>query len=481
MKKVICMLLTICIVFSSACICFASGFDKDLWTDTFLVMDMTTGDILCQNNMDERMYPASLTKMMTAVIVYEYFQKQGSLQLTVTADEEAVDVEPTRFGLKYGETMTVDEALNIMLVMSANDIAVMLAKAVGGTTEHFARLMNQKAEEIGMENTHFVTPNGLHDDDHYSTASDMAKLAMYLLDNEYLAAIVAQDHYDYDATDRHGSGTVNSTNLLYSDAYNIYVGSHIISTKYTRGRVFGVKTGTTPEAGGCFITAVENGRTRVLVVILNSRSSDSYLLERFSDAHRLLDWAFDNYVTKTVLAEGEACETIKVKRGEFNKVETMLSQDVVTTVPMNAGEGYITTEYVLDDSINAPFEEGTVVGALSVYRGGVKFGEYDIVTAKAVKKGGILSVFGIEDAVAHRIFRTLGKVLLVMIILILLLLLVRSYNKAKARKRKAEKARRKAQLEAKRRAEWGDRYDEMLAKEKEEKEKAEIVYYYDGK
>ena len=481
MKRTVSIFIAICIVFASFAPCFGSSFDQRLWTDTYLVLDMTTGDILAESNMNARMYPASLTKMMTAVITYEYFSQQGrGLQSVVYADEDAVDVEPTRFGLKYGESMTVDEALNIMLVMSANDIAVMLAKEVGGTVENFARLMNQKAREIGMDSTHFVTPNGLHDDDHYSTAADLAKLALYLLDNEYLAGIVAQKSYSYAPTNRHEAGEVTSTNLLYSDKVSVYVGNLLTKTLYTRGRVFGVKTGTTPEAGGCFIAAVEKDMTRVLVVILNSRDGeDSYQIERFADAHKLLDWSFDNYVTKAVFSEGEEYGLIKVKRGEFNKVETVLSCDVLTTMPMQAAEGYVTSEYVLLDSITAPFEEGTPVGTLKVYRGGELFGEYDIVTAEAVAKGGILSVFGIEDAVAHKIFKALGTVLLILFILFLMLMALRIYNKRKAKKRKAERARKRAALEAKRRAEWGDDYDEMMAKLKAEKEKPEIQYYYE--
>ncbi len=450
-KKSICMLLSIAMVLASFCLCFAAP-ESSLWTDTYLVMDLTTGKVLSEHNMNERMYPASLTKMMTAVLAYEYFEKLPlGLQTSVFADEEAVDVEPTRFGLKNGEEMSVDTALNIMLIMSANDIAVMLAKAVGGTVENFARLMNLKAEELGLENTHFVTPNGLHDDDHYSTAADLAKLAVYLLGNEYLAGIVAKSSYSYPPTNRHEAGEVMSTNLLYTDKVNIYVGSRLTSTKYTDGRVFGVKTGTTPEAGGCLIAAVERGMTKVLVVILNSRYGDSYQIERFADAHILFDWAFGSYVTKAAFSEGDSYGVIKVRRGEFNKVDTALSEDVLVTVPSDAPENYVTSEYRIDEKITAPFEEGTPVGRLTVYVGGELYGEYDIVTASAVEKGGILSVFGIEDATAHKIFRVLFRILLVMFILFLLLMAVRAYNKNRARKRRAAKARRKAELEARRR------------------------------
>ncbi|MBQ9911804.1 MAG: D-alanyl-D-alanine carboxypeptidase [Firmicutes bacterium] len=481
MKKSICILLTICIVFASCASCFGAELAGSLWTDTYLVMDMTTGDVLAESNMNGIKYPASLTKMMTAVVAYEYYMEQPyGLQTLVYADEEAAETEPTKFGLRVGEAMSVDEALNIMLLISANDIAVMLAKEVGGTTEYFARLMNQKAAELGMENTHFVTPNGLHDDDHYSTAADLAKLAMYLLGNEYLAGIVAKSTYDYEATNRHEAGTVYSTNLLYNDQVNVYVGYTLTQTIYTRGRVIGVKTGTTPEAGGCLAAAVENGLTKVLIIILDSRDGYwSYQIERYADAHILFDWAFDHYVTENVFKSGDSYGIMKVKRGEFNKVETVLSENVPITHPVNTPEGYITSEYVLDESITAPFEAGTPVGTLTVYRDGDVFGTYDIVTANAVVKGGILSIFGIEDAVAHKIFKTAGTVLLVIFILFLMLMAIRTYNKRKAKKRKAEKARRKAELEARRRAEWGDRYDEMLAKEKAEREKPEIVYYYE--
>ncbi len=480
MKKFISFVLILCFILSSSVFCYGSGFDGDLWTDTYVVVDIRTGDVLLESNSNERMYPASLTKMMTAILAYEYFTKQNTgLQTMVYADSEAVEVEPTKFGLKVGEEMTVDEAINIMMLISANDIAIMLGKAIGGTTENFARLMNKKAEEIGLASTHFVTPNGLHDDDHYSTAADLAKLALYLLDNEYLAGVVAQSTYDYQATNRHDSGTVKSTNLLYSDEVSVYVGNMLTKTKYTRGTVFGVKTGTTPEAGGCLAAAVQRDLTKVLIIILNSRYGDSYQIERYADAHKLLDWTFDNYRTQEVFKAGDSYGIMKVKRGEFNKVETVLSKDVLMTLPANTQEGYVTSEYTLDENITAPFEEGTVVGKLSVYEDGKLFGEYDIVTAKAVAEGGILSIFGIEDAVAHKIFRTAGLIILVIVILLLILFAIRTYNKKKAKRRKAERARKKAALEAKRRAEWGDRYDEEMARLKAEKEKPVIEYIYE--
>jgi len=467
-------------ILCSCSLTFAAGFDGDLWTDTYLVLDMTNGDVLAQSRMNERMYPASLTKMMTAILAYEYFEKQPlGLQTMVYADEEAADVEPTKFWLRPGEEMSVDEAINIMLLASANDIAIMLAKAVGGTTENFARLMNNKAAEMGLQDTHFVTPNGLHDDDHYSTASDLAKIAMYLLDNDYLAGVVAQSSYTYAPTNMHEGGEVKSTNLLYNDEINIYVGSRITKTLYTNGRVFGVKTGTTPEAGGCLAAAVENGLTKVLIIILNSRYGDSYQIERYSDAHKLFDWSFDNYATEIAFAEGDPYGIIKVKRGEFNKVETVLSENVLVTVPKAFAEGYITSEYILDESIQAPFEAGTKVGVLKVYKGGKSFGEYDIVTKNAVAKGGILSIFGIEDATAHKIFKIAGIVLLVFLLLVGVLMVIRTVNKRNARKRKAERARKKAALEAKRRAEWGDLYDEKMAELRAEREKPVIEYVFD--
>lgn len=474
MKKFLSIFLSLAIILCSVSACFGAEFNKEssLWTDTYLVMDFKTGEILAGNNIDKRMYPASLTKMLTAIIAYEHFTDNynypDGLDSEVQADDEAADTEPTRFGLKNLELMTVRDAINIMLCMSANDIAVMLAKNIAGTTEHFARLMNEKLEEIGCSNTHFVTPNGLHDDDHYSTAEDLAKIARYLMNIDFLAGVVCQPYYDYPATNKHSAGTVTNTNLLMSDKYDIYVGGKVVSTKYEGGKVLGIKTGTTPEAGGCLMSLIEEGGTQVLVVILNSRSGYSYNLERYADAHVLFDWAFANYRTVKLVSAGEPQEIVKVKRGEFNKVRTELSETILKTLSNDISESAIRTESEYVEYIEAPAEAGTKVGTLHIFLGNDEIASEDIITAEAIAKGGPLSVFGIEDSVANKIFKGVGIALFIILVMIIALLIVRAGNKRKAKRRKAAKAKRMAELEAKKRQEWEKEYEKKYSGDNEE-------------
>lgn len=480
MKKLISILLSLCIFLCSVCVAFAGGFNQPLWTETYLVVDMEDKTVLAESNSEVRMYPASLTKMITAIIAYEFYSDpeangyncQEGLQTKIYASDYAVEQEPTKFGLKLGEEMTVDQAIKIMLLISANDIAVMLAENIAGTEENFARMMNDKAEEIGCRNTHFVTANGLHDDEHYSTASDLAKIAFYLLDIDYLADVVCMPSFDYEETNKHDAGTAYNTNLLMSDVYSIYVGAEKRDTAYD-GKVLGVKTGTTPEAGGCLIAAVEKNGLSVLVVILNSRYGDSYQLERYADAHKLLDWVFNNYKQVQYAAAGDSYGTVRVKHGEFNKVEAVLSDDVAVRLPAQAETSVVTTEIKMDESVKAPFEAGQTVGQLHIFLAGDEIDSIPIVTASAVARGGILSVFGVEDAAAHKIFKGIGIALLVILILFAALMVLRAYNKRKARLRKEAKARRRAELERQKKEEWNRDYERRY----EQPEEPEKSYY----
>jgi len=453
-KRLASIILALCIIFSFTSSIFAAQpfNESKLYTDTFLVMDIKTGVVLASNNDEERMYPASLTKMLTALVVYDVYtdttRYPDGLNTMVTADSEAVETEPTKYYLKEGEEMTVDNALNIMLLKSANDIAVMFAKNISGSIELFAKKLNDKALELGCTNSNFVTPNGLHDDNHYSTASDLAKIALALLNNEYLAGIVSQEEYNYSATNKQGSGTVYNTNALIAGTSAIYVGAEKTVTKYSNGKVFGVKTGTTPEAGGCLIAAVERDDTQILVVILNSRSSEwNYSLERYADAHLLLNWAFDNYETNNPFAEGTSYGIIKVKKGEFNKVDTVLADNVFVTLPLDdetktADTSIITHSVDLAEAVQAPIAAGTRVGSLHVYQNGKEIGNYPIITKTDIAEGGILSVFGIEDAMADKIFKITGIVLGVIALIVLVLTALRHYNKRKARLKKEARAKR---------------------------------------
>ena len=224
-----------------------------------LLMDMRSGRLIYGKNTTERLYPASTTKMMTGILALE----SPMMGDTVTATYEAlqsITLEDSHMGILIGENLTMTDLLNGTLVYSANDAANVIAVHVGGSIQAFVDMMNAKAQELGMENTHFQNPCGVHDDNHYTTAEDLAILARYCMQNETFREIVAKPSYHIDPTNKYGlNRDLPSTNLFLNTARSAYY----IYTPCT-----GIKTGTTEAAGHCLVASAEYNELSLLSVVL---------------------------------------------------------------------------------------------------------------------------------------------------------------------------------------------------------------------
>jgi D-alanyl-D-alanine carboxypeptidase (penicillin-binding protein 5/6) len=430
-----------------------------LKAESAILIDLRSGDVLYEKDADSLRYPASTTKMVTAILAIEKLNMDD----IITADATVASTPGSRFGLKNGDQMTVRDCLYAMLIGSANDCASLLAKAMAGSDLAFSEMMNQKLLEIGTTSTHFVNPHGLHDDDHYTTARDLALIACYCMKDPLFAEIVSRESYDAAVISGGASSTktVSTTNLLLNDQKDvnrIYVGNNLRYCKYDG--CIGVKTGNTPEAGACLIAAAEQNNTRILCVALKSEAMD-----RFADCIKMLDWGFENYKTVHALAADVDTGTVKVKKGEFNKVGTVSASDFYYTIPMDGSDEIITTEIKLENSIKAPVTAGQTVGKVDIFESGVLIGSVDVIAAESVAEGGVLSNFGVEDATAKKI------VMWIIIIILLLILALAGYiiylrwdmNRKKARR--AARLKEKKAEEARRRALWEKQYEESKNRE----------------
>ncbi|MBQ4181262.1 MAG: D-alanyl-D-alanine carboxypeptidase, partial [Firmicutes bacterium] len=216
------------------------------------------------------------------------------------------------------------------------------------------------------------------------------------------------------------------------------------------------KTGYTKAAGGCLISAAEKDGTKIMCIILKSSS-----MGRFADSIKLLDWGFNNFRTIQCTHAGDVLEdTVAVKRGAFNKVGVKIRDDIFYTIPSEASDSIITTRLVLEESVKAPVEEGQVLGTLEVYESGLKVGATDVLATDTVEKGGILSIFGIEDATARKIW--LGITLFIFLLIAALAAYVIVKRRQIARKKAARAAKLKARQEAeeRRRQLWSRSYDQ---------------------
>ena len=444
-KKIAVILAVVLVVFGSAVPVSASSEAPVVSAEAALVMDMTTGDILYEKAADKSMFPASTTKMLTAILAIENL----NLSSIMTADDDVAVVTGSVLKMRSGEKISVKDALYCMMVGSCNDLAVLFAKTISGSVSAFAKLMNEKAEEIGCQNTHFRNPNGLNDEEHLTTAYDLAVIARYCMQYELFRDVVKTAEYTF----TRGNGalkagteeTIKNTNwLLYDETHSMYVGNERRFPKY-EGAI-GIKTGHTTPARGCLVAAATRGETTILTVVLHSDGDSKGSYERFVDSIKLLDWGFANYRTLTVMNMSTEVGTVKVKKGEFNKVKAVISSDIYATLETGQQDSSITTEVSMDSSLKAPFSRGTVCGKLDVFRDGQRIAQYDIVTASAVKEGGFLSNFGIPDKTA----KIIGTVLLILVILVvaafvayIVYLKIKS-NRIKARKAARARARQEA-------------------------------------
>ena len=411
MKRTLPILLLIAMLFCSAVLpCYADGTETAtgpaVTAEASILMDATTGTILCGKKVDERMYPASLTKILTAIVAIELLSPDD----LVIIDDEVVQTTTSWRDVKLsvGDTVTVEQAIYLLLMESNNAIAVALAKTVAGSVPAFAEMMNARAVELHCTDTHFVTPNGLHDANHYTTVRDLATLTKHALTLPLFVEAAGRDTYAFPKTKITAAHDLVNTNWLLTGDHKLYVGNELRSVLYD-GIVCG-KTGTTPEAGGCLMNVAKRDDTTLIAVVLNAgKSSDGYV-DRFVDCIKILDWGFAGYHTLKAMNMDALLGVAEVKRGSTLEVDIIAPTDQYVTLPVTIEANDLRYRTELFGPLQAPVQAGITAGTYKIYAGDRLIGEYPCVTARDVPKGGFLSRFGIPDAKAYRIYRTVAIV-----------------------------------------------------------------------
>ena len=254
-----------------------------------ILVEVSTGRILYEKRSTEKMWPASTTKIMTAILVLE----NCNLDDMVTVTETAISNIPSGYvicDLQIGEEISVKDLLNALMIKSANDAAYVLAEHVGGSVNDFAYMMNQKAKELGCTSTHFVNPNGIHNENHYSTAYDLYLIAKYAMKNETFRNLVSTTEYTLPITNKYSNEdrSFRTTNdLINPDSSNYYKNA------------IGIKTGYTSQAGNCLVSESSRDGLEFISVVLNG--------DRFTDSKKLFDYAYDNF-TLTKIKEKKGTE-----------------------------------------------------------------------------------------------------------------------------------------------------------------------------
>ena len=403
-----------CLVFAESDNSVENEVDLEINSPVALLIESETGTILYEKKAFDKMYPASTTKIMTAILALE----NCDLNDIATVSRDAimsVPIDYTNANLKVGEELTIKDLLYAFLIPSANDCGYVLAEHIAGSTEKFAEMMNLKATELGCKNTNFTNPSGIHDDNHYSTAYDLALIGRYAMKNETFREIVSTPSYNLPATNKYDSTDRRfvSTNFLIRES----------QTKYYYEYATGVKTGFTDEAGDCVVASAKKDGIEYIAVILDAGYNKDWLKEKFLDSVTLFNYAFENYTTKSLGNQGEVFDKVRVSGAtkDTKMLDIVLKDDISAFIKKSDFQNNYEPNVVIDHDLKAPIIKGELIGSVSYNVDDVTYTSY-LIAGSDVEKSTVLS--------------TIFKILLVLFILYIIVRIIRFRNLRKARKKK---------------------------------------------
>lgn len=318
------------------------------------LMESDSMRLLAGSHTDVRLPMASTTKIMTALLAIEHCD----LDQMVPIPDEAVGVEGSSMYLARGETIRMKDLLYGLMLTSGNDAAVAIAITVAGSVEAFAEMMNERALEIGCTDTNFVTPNGLHDENHYTTASDLCRIACTAMQSETFCEIVSTEYYQTETGDKQRT-LKNKNRILW---------------QYDGGN--GIKTGYTKKAGRCLVFSAKRGKTQLVGVVLDCP-------DMWNAAESLLDYGFANYETQRLLERGAEIGYIPVDGGVKNGLQVCPKEDILYPLAADHTDT-LRWELLCEERVQAPVSEGSVLGKLVLYVNNEPAKQVDLLAAERV-------------------------------------------------------------------------------------------------
>ena len=406
--------------------------DPDIQAQHVILLDGNYDEVLYDKAGEEKAYPASITKVMTALLVMEAIDAgQMTADTMITASEtsqQGLSIYGSTQNIKPGETMSVKDLLYCLLVVSANEVSNILAEAVSGSVTAFVALMNQRAQELGCENTHFVNTSGLPDNEHYTTAWDIYLFTREAMKYDEFMTIVNTKAYDVPATNKSEARELHSTNYLISNWR---------ATGYLYSGAQGIKTGSTDAAGYCLVSSAVRTDRQLISVVLGARlmtdSDGSYKVGSFTETARLFDWGFDNFTTKTVLTEDEMIQEVPVALSkETAQVAVHPAYTAEAVLPDDLEPEDLVRTVTLDaDVVDAPVSAGQQLGTITLSYGDVDYATVPLLAVADVNASRFLIV---KHALKEFFSRTIVKVLVV--VLVILVVLVLLFGKTVMRRRR---------------------------------------------
>lgn len=369
MKRVISLILVLSFVLSFP-ICANAAENKKINVKSSILMSLDTGDVIKQNNAYEHLSPASVTKLMSILLIIEAIDS-GKIKLTdeVAATENAVSKGGSQIWLEVGEKMSVNDLFKAVVIASANDACTLLGENVAGSDSAFVDMMNKRVDTLGLKNSHFENCTGLDDEvtNHYSCAYDLAVIAKEVMKHKL---ILKYSTVWLDSL-RNGKTELNNTNKMI----NKYNG------------MTGLKTGTTSNAGFCLCATATRDGISFVSVVLGAQTSD----ERFALTQELLDYGFANYKLDNIKIDNSKLKTVKVKNGVDKSITPKCELNKKLLLPKNSDK--ITYKYSFLDEVKAPVKKGDKLGVITVYSGNKKISSIELKSDKNIKSVTFLYIF----------------------------------------------------------------------------------------
>lgn len=349
-----------------------------------LLVSPDSGMVLYSKNADQKRYPASTTKIMTALLTLENVSNLDETVTSEAVDFENVTADSSNAGILLGEQVTVRDLLYALMLPSANEAAYMLARHVGGSWEQFVDMMNDRAAELGCTGTHFCNPCGLHEEDHYTTACDLYLIAKEAMKDVTFRDIVSTVQHRMAKTNLHEERIIYTTNQLIFSSFQ----------PWSYANCLGIKTGHTSQAGNCFVGYAEYGDAKLFSVVLGcSDSSKEYpsVAASFTDTKKLCQWGFENFTSKTLARQGEEVTYTKVKLStDTNQLLLTAKADVVALLPKDLDVKALELVEDIPEEVKAPVKAGDPIGTATYRYNGTDYGTVELVALNDISRSTVL-------------------------------------------------------------------------------------------
>lgn len=392
-----------------------------------IVGEMTTDTIIFEQNADEKLFPASTTKIMTAILAIENCEPDEIITVSESSIAGLSEMGSSIL-LQDGEQMRFTDMLQYLLIASGNDAANALAVHISGSVDAFVELMNAKAAELGCTNTHFANPHGLHDENHYTTPRDLLKIAEYAMKNSTFAETVKIDRTVLPATNKRGEQTITSTNHLISRWRN---------RDYYYEGALGIKTGFTTPAGYCLVSGVNSGELTYITVVMGASQSEDGVIGSFTETRKLLDYAKKGFSVQTIVQAGSPVTEAPVALGK--DTDTVIlgpESDITALLPTDFDPQQVQVTHVVEENIKAPIEKGQVLGSAEYSYDGQILATGPLVASDSVRRSLWLFIF---DGVFGIFGGTAAKIIIGAAVLAVLLFFIYGTLNRKRRRRRGRR------------------------------------------